>query len=164
MRQWNCGLPCPRTNWKDHIDWGRGNIPTLIDMMPDWQDMTPNTEVLQSCAQNGIEHYIKREQIHWSGHLVGGVGVLFRSSFAIDSPNFGLHHRSSALIFNYAVNQFHLPYVSSLSIVRHHSSAIIQSEFATVRHFPYWISRSCWTCRHGNWNYHTRRFWRGIWR
>ena len=31
-----------------------------------WQD----TEVLQRCAQNGIEHHIKRAQLRWSGHLV----------------------------------------------------------------------------------------------
>ena len=35
-----------------------------------WQDMIPNTEVLQRCAQNGIEHHIKRVQLRWSGHLV----------------------------------------------------------------------------------------------
>ena len=35
-----------------------------------WQDMIPNTEVLQRCAQNGIEHHIKRAQLRWSGHLV----------------------------------------------------------------------------------------------
>ena len=32
--------------------------------------MIPNTEVLQHCAQNGIEHHIKRAQLRWSGHLV----------------------------------------------------------------------------------------------
>ena len=35
-----------------------------------WQDMVPNTEVLQRCAQNGIEHNIKRAQLRWSGHRV----------------------------------------------------------------------------------------------
>ena len=35
-----------------------------------WQDMIPNTEVLQRCAQNGIEHHIKRAQLCWSGYLV----------------------------------------------------------------------------------------------
>ena len=35
-----------------------------------WQDMIPNTEVLQRCAQTGIEHYIKCAQLRWSGHLV----------------------------------------------------------------------------------------------
>ena len=35
-----------------------------------WQDMIPNTEVLQRCAQNVIEHHIKRAQLRWSGHLV----------------------------------------------------------------------------------------------
>ena len=35
-----------------------------------WQDMIPNTEVLQRCAQNGIEYHIKRAQLRWSGHLV----------------------------------------------------------------------------------------------
>ena len=35
-----------------------------------WQDLIPNTEVLQRCAQNGIEHHIKRAQLGWSGHLV----------------------------------------------------------------------------------------------
>ena len=35
-----------------------------------WQDMIPNTAVLQCCAQNGIEHHIKRAQLRWSGHLV----------------------------------------------------------------------------------------------
>ena len=35
-----------------------------------WQDMIPNTEVLQRCAQAGIEQDIKRAQLHWSGHLV----------------------------------------------------------------------------------------------
>lgn len=35
-----------------------------------WQDMISNTEVLQRCAQNGIEHHIKRAQLRWSGHLV----------------------------------------------------------------------------------------------
>ena len=35
-----------------------------------WQDMTPNTEVLQRCAQTGIEQLIKRAQLRWSGHLV----------------------------------------------------------------------------------------------
>ena len=34
------------------------------------QDMIPNTEVLQRCAQNGIEHHIKRAQLRLSGHLV----------------------------------------------------------------------------------------------
>ena len=36
-----------------------------------WQDMIPNTEVLQRCAQNGIEYHIKRAQLRWSRHLVG---------------------------------------------------------------------------------------------
>ncbi|KAI0228216.1 hypothetical protein LSAT2_021307 [Lamellibrachia satsuma] len=35
-----------------------------------WQDMISNTEVLQRCAKNGIEHHIKRAQLRWSGHLV----------------------------------------------------------------------------------------------
>ena len=35
-----------------------------------WQDMIPNTEVLQRCTQNVIEHHIKRAQLRWSGHLV----------------------------------------------------------------------------------------------
>ena len=35
-----------------------------------WQDTIPNTEVLQRCAQNGIEHNIKRAQLRWSGHRV----------------------------------------------------------------------------------------------
>ena len=35
-----------------------------------WQDMIPNTEVLQRCAQTGIEQHIKRAQLRWSGHLV----------------------------------------------------------------------------------------------
>ena len=35
-----------------------------------WQDMIPNTEVLQRCAQTGIEQHIKRAQFRWSGHLV----------------------------------------------------------------------------------------------
>ena len=35
-----------------------------------WPDMIPNTEVLQRCAQNGIEHHIKRAQLRWSGHFV----------------------------------------------------------------------------------------------
>ena len=35
-----------------------------------WQDMIPNTEVLQRCAQNGIEHHITRAQLRWYGHLV----------------------------------------------------------------------------------------------
>ena len=35
-----------------------------------WQDMISNTEVLQRCAHNGIEHHIKRAQLRWSGHLV----------------------------------------------------------------------------------------------
>ena len=32
--------------------------------------MIPNTEVLQSCAQSGIEQHIKCAQVRWSGHLV----------------------------------------------------------------------------------------------
>ena len=39
-----------------------------------WQDMIPNTEVLQRCVQNGIEHHIKRAQLRWSGHLVRMAG------------------------------------------------------------------------------------------
>ena len=35
-----------------------------------WQDMIPNTEVLQRCAHTGIEQHIKRAQLRWSGHLV----------------------------------------------------------------------------------------------
>ena len=35
-----------------------------------WQDMIPNTEVLQRCAQTGIEQHINRAQLRWSGHLV----------------------------------------------------------------------------------------------
>ena len=35
-----------------------------------WQDIIPNTEVLQRCAQTGIEQHIKRAQLRWSGHLV----------------------------------------------------------------------------------------------
>ena len=35
-----------------------------------WQDVIPNTEVLQRCTQNGIEHHIKRAQLRWPGHLV----------------------------------------------------------------------------------------------
>ncbi len=34
------------------------------------QDMIPNTEVLQRCAQTGIEQHIKHAQLRWSGHLV----------------------------------------------------------------------------------------------
>ena len=34
------------------------------------QDLITNTEVIQLCAQNGIEHHIKRAQPRWSGHLV----------------------------------------------------------------------------------------------
>ncbi len=33
-------------------------------------NMIPNTEVLQRCTQNGIEHHIKRVQLCWSGHDV----------------------------------------------------------------------------------------------
>ena len=36
-----------------------------------WQGMIPNTEVLQRCAQTGIEH-IKRAQLRWSGHSEDG--------------------------------------------------------------------------------------------
>ena len=35
-----------------------------------WQDMIPNTEVLQRCIHNGIELHIKRAQLRWSGHFV----------------------------------------------------------------------------------------------
>ena len=35
-----------------------------------WRDMIPNTEVLQRCAQTGIEQHIKRAQLRWSGHFV----------------------------------------------------------------------------------------------
>ena len=35
-----------------------------------WHDTIPNTEVLQRCAQTGIEQHIKRAQLRWSGHLV----------------------------------------------------------------------------------------------
>ena len=35
-----------------------------------WQDMITNTEVLQRCAQTGIEQHIKRAQLRWSGHHV----------------------------------------------------------------------------------------------
>ncbi len=35
-----------------------------------WQDMIPNTEVIQRCAQTGIEQHLKRAQLRWSGHLV----------------------------------------------------------------------------------------------
>ena len=35
-----------------------------------WQDMIQNTEVLQCCAQTGIDQHIKRAQLRWSGHLV----------------------------------------------------------------------------------------------
>ena len=31
-----------------------------------WQDMIPNTEAIECCAQDGIEHHIKREQLRWS--------------------------------------------------------------------------------------------------
>ena len=34
------------------------------------QYMIPNTEVLQRCAQNGIEHHLKRAPLRWSGHIV----------------------------------------------------------------------------------------------
>ena len=32
--------------------------------------LIPNTEFLHRCAQNGIEHHIKRAQLRWSGHIV----------------------------------------------------------------------------------------------
>ena len=35
-----------------------------------WQDMIPNTEVIQRCAQTGIEQHIKCAQLRWSRHLV----------------------------------------------------------------------------------------------
>ena len=35
-----------------------------------WQDMVPNTEVLEQCGTWGIEFHIKRAQLRWSGHLV----------------------------------------------------------------------------------------------
>ena len=41
-----------------------------------WQNMIPNTEVLQRCTQSGFEHHIKRVQLRWSGHQrehAGGV-------------------------------------------------------------------------------------------
>ena len=38
--------------------------------VPHVQDMILNTEVLQRCAQTGIEQHIKRAKLRWSGHLV----------------------------------------------------------------------------------------------
>ena len=35
-----------------------------------WQDMVPNTGVLEQCGTCGIEFHIKRAQLRWSGHLV----------------------------------------------------------------------------------------------
>ena len=35
-----------------------------------WQDMVPNTEVLELCGTWGIEFHIKRAQLRRSGHLV----------------------------------------------------------------------------------------------
>ena len=35
-----------------------------------WQDMVPNSEVLEQCGTWGIESHIKRVQLQWSGHLV----------------------------------------------------------------------------------------------
>ena len=35
-----------------------------------WQDIIRNTEVLQRCAQTGIEPHLKHAQLRWSGHLV----------------------------------------------------------------------------------------------
>ena len=35
-----------------------------------WQDMLPNTEVLEQCGTWRIEFHIKREQLRWSGHQV----------------------------------------------------------------------------------------------
>ena len=35
-----------------------------------WQDMVPNTEVLEQCGTWGIEFHIKRAQFLWSGNLV----------------------------------------------------------------------------------------------
>ena len=34
-----------------------------------WQYMITNTDVIQRCAQTGIEYHIKRAQLRWSGHL-----------------------------------------------------------------------------------------------
>ena len=34
-----------------------------------WQDMVPNTEVLEQCGTWGSEFHIKRAQLQWSGHL-----------------------------------------------------------------------------------------------
>ena len=35
-----------------------------------WQDMVPNTEVVDQCGTCGITFYIKRAQLRWSSHLV----------------------------------------------------------------------------------------------
>ena len=35
-----------------------------------WQDMAPNTEVLEQCGTWGIEFHIKRAQLRWSGHVI----------------------------------------------------------------------------------------------
>ena len=35
-----------------------------------WQDMIPNTEVLQRCAQNGNEERMMHAQLRWTGRLV----------------------------------------------------------------------------------------------
>ena len=46
-----------------------------------WQDMIPNTEVLQRCAQTGIEHYIKRVQLRLSGRVI--LSTLVRAAVRI---------------------------------------------------------------------------------
>ena len=76
--------------------------------------------------------------------LLGVTVVVAVSAFSSDlhsistTPNFGLHHPSSALISNYAVDQFLLRYVCSLSIDRHRPVGI-----RNLRHLSYRISRSC---------------------
>ena len=42
--------------------------------------MIPNTEVLQRCAQTGIEQHIKRAQLRWSGRVI---------FFPINAPGMG---------------------------------------------------------------------------
>ena len=74
----------------------------------------------------------------------GGVGVLFDHPSLSTTHNFGLHHLSSASIFNSAVDLFHPRCVCSFSIDRHRQVATHNRSAFSSPNFEIWLNASAW--------------------
>ena len=116
------------------VDVSGGDGELLLDEFGEFQ-LIPDDELptagsakrqVQKCLHASVDHLPpSRLVVITMSTLLGVTVVVAVSAFSSDhhslstTPNYGLYHPSSALTFNYAVHQFHLPYVCSLSTDRH---------------------------------------------